>query len=158
MESAAVFSGLGSNYLLGTSRGVSSHLPPFFNDKRISFPASLQVSPFPRLYDIRVRILCLIAEKAQENMGRKTGICHCIQSDVISRQSNGSLMCRTDQSNMVSHAYVCSFKSSLLLLLLIMFKRLLPQGLMRQYLVFTGAPEWEIPTSFAFYMNFFPYF
>ncbi|RVX23956.1 Branched-chain amino acid aminotransferase 2, chloroplastic [Vitis vinifera] len=27
MESAAVFSGLGSNYLLGTSRGVSSHLP-----------------------------------------------------------------------------------------------------------------------------------
>eukprot|EP00261_Vitis_vinifera_P000457 XP_002262817.1 PREDICTED: branched-chain-amino-acid aminotransferase 3, chloroplastic [Vitis vinifera] len=43
MESAAVFSGLGSNYLLGTSRGVSSHLPPFFNDKRISFPASLQL-------------------------------------------------------------------------------------------------------------------
>ncbi|WJZ91794.1 hypothetical protein VitviT2T_010839 [Vitis vinifera] len=43
MESAAVFSGLGSNYLLGTSRGVSSHLPPFFNDKRISFPAPLQL-------------------------------------------------------------------------------------------------------------------
>ncbi|XP_034691484.1 branched-chain amino acid aminotransferase 2, chloroplastic [Vitis riparia] len=43
MESAAVFSGLGSNYLLGTSRGVSSLLPPFFNDKRISFPAPLQL-------------------------------------------------------------------------------------------------------------------
>ncbi|KAJ9670406.1 hypothetical protein PVL29_026752 [Vitis rotundifolia] len=43
MESAAVFSGLGSNYLLGASRGASFLLPPFFNDKRISFPAPLQL-------------------------------------------------------------------------------------------------------------------
>lgn len=56
MESAAVFSGLGSNYLLGTSRGVSSHLPPFFNDKRISFPASLQLqkqSSFASFNDVQ---------------------------------------------------------------------------------------------------------